>query len=44
MRRPLRWFVAALVLARAVRPHREERRPRERIIPAELQQRLAKTQ
>jgi ubiquinol-cytochrome c reductase iron-sulfur subunit len=35
MRRPLRWFVAALVLARAVRPHRSERPPRERIIPAE---------
>jgi quinol---cytochrome c reductase iron-sulfur subunit len=35
MRRPLRWFVAALVLARAVKPHREDRPPRERIIPAE---------
>jgi ubiquinol-cytochrome c reductase iron-sulfur subunit len=35
MRRPLRWFVAALVLARAVRPHREDRPPRERIVPAE---------
>jgi ubiquinol-cytochrome c reductase iron-sulfur subunit len=35
MRRPLRWFVAALVLARAVKPRREKRPPRERIIPAE---------
>jgi ubiquinol-cytochrome c reductase iron-sulfur subunit len=35
MRRPLRWFVAALVLARAVKPRREQRPPRERIIPAE---------
>jgi ubiquinol-cytochrome c reductase iron-sulfur subunit len=35
MRRPLRWFVAALVLARAVKPQREARPPRERIIPAE---------
>jgi ubiquinol-cytochrome c reductase iron-sulfur subunit len=35
MRRPLRWFVAALVLARAVKPQRTERPPRERIIPAE---------
>jgi ubiquinol-cytochrome c reductase iron-sulfur subunit len=35
MRRPVRWFIAALVLARAVKPHREARPPRERIIPAE---------
>jgi quinol---cytochrome c reductase iron-sulfur subunit len=35
MKRPLRWFVAGLVLARAVKPPREDRPPRERIIPAE---------
>ena len=35
MRRPVRWLVAALVLARAVKPQRAERPPRERIIPAE---------
>jgi ubiquinol-cytochrome c reductase iron-sulfur subunit len=35
MRRPLRWFVAGLVLARAVKPRRDDRPPRERIIPAE---------
>jgi ubiquinol-cytochrome c reductase iron-sulfur subunit len=34
MRRPLRWFIAALVLARAVRPQRAQQPPRERIIPA----------